>query len=154
MVALVGLRAACTPGADVRGPVAPALPAGGEVSADQAAALADGEVTYDEYAAGFRRFVSCMSAAGHEVVSISEKNQIIDYSITDAAVQDGSDDRCYLSEFGQLDGTWQVVNEDRGETADYVRACLRSAGIEPVDTLDGMLEQLETNGIDFAACDG
>ncbi len=89
-----------------------AKPADPEPSAEQAAALADGEVTREEYVAGFDRFAACMAEAGYEIGG-GRDLEIILYSLSSEAVSSGADHRCYLAEFAQLDIEWQGAHPQR-----------------------------------------
>ncbi|GAA2030462.1 hypothetical protein GCM10009819_12760 [Agromyces tropicus] len=91
----------------------PALKA--EASEAQQAALADGVVTEAEYRDGFARYAACMTDAGHPLLRIDESGTIIDYSNTAEAVNSGKDQRCYDSEFANLDVAWQLDQEANAE---------------------------------------
>ena len=72
-------------------------------SAEQTAALHDGEVTFGEYKAAFDRFSSCMAAKGRPITDVT-LNPLTDlYNFA----YDGNDD-CYNREFYAVDYSWQV----------------------------------------------
>ncbi|HQZ36749.1 MAG TPA: hypothetical protein PK020_20150 [Ilumatobacteraceae bacterium] len=72
-------------------------------STEQAAALTDDEVTFDEYEAGFQRFSDCMRSDGRPIsdVSFDPLTQLFNYAY------DGIDD-CYERELYALDVSWQL----------------------------------------------
>ena len=78
-----------------------------EPSSEQAAALADGEVTEAEYHAQFDRYAECMNDAGYPLGSIDKTGTVITAVRSEAAVTSGSDSRCYALEFEQVDTAWQ-----------------------------------------------
>jgi hypothetical protein len=78
-----------------------------QASAEQAAALADGIVDEAEYRAGLARYVACMADAGFTVDVLDTDEPIARYVISHEAVQDGADERCYVSEFRDIDMLWQ-----------------------------------------------
>jgi hypothetical protein len=88
---------------------APAVPP--SASAEQMAAMADGNVTEVEYRAGFDRYAQCMSDAGHPVDLIDSTETIIRYVNSAASVQSGVEARCYALEFALLDPAWQSANQ-------------------------------------------
>ena len=74
-----------------------------ERSDQQAAALNDDTVTFEEYQAGFRRFADCMERDGRpiSVVELDPTTQLYSWGY------DGIDD-CYERELYALDVTWQL----------------------------------------------
>jgi len=145
LAALAGCAGEAKPGAHPSPLVA-------SMSAEQAAAVADGVATYDEYTAGFGRFSSCLSASGYDLEITDEANEVIAYRIPDDAVSDGSEQRCYDAEFAQLDMLWQVARQDTSADAARLRECLAGNGVDPADTWDEMVEQAEQNSIDLLEC--
>ncbi len=75
-------------------------------STEQAAALTDDEVTFDEYQAGFQRFSNCMRDDGRPLdnVSFDPATQLFNYAY------DGIDD-CYERELYALDVSWQLSDD-------------------------------------------
>ena len=82
-----------------------------EPSQAQAEAMADGQVTEDEYRAGFNRYSECMTEAGYPLAFVDTTGTVIGYSNPSEAVTSGEEGRCYALEFGQIDPAWQVANE-------------------------------------------
>jgi hypothetical protein len=111
-------------------------PADPPQSTAQVSELADAQVTRDEYERGFQRFVDCMADAGHEVMSINKTEQRIDYVITGESVTDGTDARCYRTEYEALDNIWQTAHADNSETERILRQCFADAGVPFDGTFD------------------
>lgn len=124
-----------------------------QISEQVAQAMADGNITFDEYEASFRSYVGCLRDAGYTVIEEpSDANGVFNYSVPAQAVNDGVDEKCYNELFGPVDAAYQVANEDTSATAETLRACLISAGITPAGSVDEMLAQLEAEGMDLIAC--
>ena len=116
-------------------------------------AMSDGSVTIDEYQRAFRKYVGCMESAGFSVIeNEADTNGVINYSISNDAVVNGADQECYDLHYGPVDSAYQVAHEDSGSSAEFLRACLRAEGITPADTMKGLLEQFETEGLDIGEC--
>ena len=125
-----------------------------ERSEVQQAAVADSDVTLDEYREGFRRFQSCLSAEGYELHGVTIGDVLIDYGVPSAAVESGAEAQCYGAEFELLDVAWQVKNEDTSYTAEVLNKCLTDNGVVPQSTLAEMTDQLEAAGLKFEECLG
>lgn len=125
-----------------------------DASDAQAAEISDGEVTVDEYRAAFQRYRECLSAAGFELVDVEFSNPLYDYGVPNAAVEEGAEEECYLSEFRYTDILWQTSDhvQDNSETARVFRECLTERGIDPADSVAEMEGQLEEAGIDASEC--
>ena len=123
-----------------------------EMSSQQSLELADGVVSRDEYIAAYSRYIGCMGAAGYDLSAASQTSTVFSYAVPAEAVTDGSDERCYLSQFQGVDAAWQVANEDTSESADVLRACLVANGLPPKPTMAQLLADLEAAGIDLATC--
>lgn len=145
------LLAGCTAGA---GDTSVRATESAGISPSQAAALADGAVTFDEYQAGFRRYQSCMKNLGFDLVSISLAHKVYAYSMTDEAHSSQKAMACYNYEFMQLDAKWQVANQDDSETADHLAECLKSRGMKIPPTVEERLAELQAAGIDPTSCQG
>lgn len=122
------------------------------VSEDQKNALSDGVVTHDEYEAGYRRYVVCLSAAGFSVIDSGEKNQVHEFGVPADAISSGDDDRCYTHEFKNLDVEWQISRENTSQNAKIMHDCLVRRGIVPKSTVAEMSQQLEENNLSFDQC--
>lgn len=120
-----------------------------EASAQQLAEIADGVVTREEYLAAFNRFAGCLGAAGYDMSGFPQDDPILRYSIPGAAVSDGSDERCYIQQFEQVDLAWQIANQDLSETTEMMRKCLIENGITPAEHRVDVDAQFEEAGIDF-----
>jgi hypothetical protein len=114
-----GLPDAVTYATDVRSP-------------SQAAALDDDEVTFDEYKAGFQRFVDCMQRDGRPISDITFNTVTQLYSY----IYDGVDD-CYDRELYAVDLSWQTSDERPRDplhpdiSLDEIRAACAQDGASP-----------------------
>lgn len=122
-------------------------------SAAQIAALADGEVTREEYEAGFQRYVDCMAADGYEVSSIEMGEQRIDYAILGDSVLDGTDDRCYGAEYKELDIEWQTEHEDNADVERTLRQCFADAGIPMEGTFEDIWMRFQNGDMELTVED-
>ncbi|MDH6181957.1 hypothetical protein M2152_002139 [Microbacteriaceae bacterium SG_E_30_P1] len=120
----------------------------------QVDALVDGTVTAEEYDAGFDRFASCMAAAGHPLVFIDKSDVVYDYALTSESVSTGTDVQCYEAEFMEIDGSWQIANEDTSESTQILRDCLAHFGVEPAYPAEEVAQQMRDAAIDPRDCPG
>jgi hypothetical protein len=81
-------------------------------SAAEKAAVADGVVTRDEYVAAFNQYIGCMASAGDPVTGYDESSTMIQYTTPNDAVSDGTDHRCYQTQFRLVAELWGT--EDGG----------------------------------------
>jgi hypothetical protein len=116
------------------------------------AALAGGDIDYDKYIEGYRRFSTCMRAAGFPLTMESENNLVMDFAVVGEAVFDGTEAECYEREFAPLDIAWQLHQEDTSESAEILRQCLIKRGIVPEATVAAMTEQMSEEGIPLEDC--
>ena len=116
-------------------------------SAAQAAELADGVVSRDEYLAAFDRFSACMTAAGEPLLGVDTSGTLAVYRVSNESVDAGIDTRCYDPEFYLVDVGWQVAHEDDSESARILRACVVAAGLKPAETLAENHEILMAAGL-------
>lgn len=125
-----------------------------DVSAAQAAEISDRVVTANEYQAAFQRFRECLSGAGFELTDVELKNDVYQFGVPNAAVEDGADTECYQAEFRYVDMLWQSSDDvqNNSDTAQLFRECLQESGIEPGDTLEEMNKQLREAGIEPPEC--
>jgi hypothetical protein len=121
-------------------------------SAEQSAALEDSVVSREEYDEGFRRYQSCLSTAGYELVDVKEEYQVITFGIPASAVDSGVDADCYDKEFAQVDSTWQLSVEDQGKYATIFGQCLADAGLDSGGTKVEKEQRLESAGITIDDC--
>lgn len=122
------------------------------ISSQQSAALADGEVTWDEYETGFDAYRSCLAKAGYELVDPTRSGDVMDFRVPGGAVDSGADDHCYQYFWGQVDRAWQIAHEDTSETAKWIAACLQSKGVSPQPTKAENEELLRSHGIALSEC--
>lgn len=125
-----------------------------EASEAQAAEISDRVATADEYQAGFQRYRECLSAAGFELTGVEFTNSVYEFGVPNAAVEDGADEVCYVSEFRYTDMLWQNTDavQNSSDTAQLLRECLQERGIEPRDSLEELEEQLSGAGIELPEC--
>ena len=123
-------------------------------SAEQAAEISDREASADDYQAAFQRFRECLSAAGFELTDVEFKNNLYEFGVPNAAVEDGADEECYRAEFYYVDMLWQSSDlvQNSSETTQLLRECLAERGIEPQDTAAEIDAQLREAGIEPPEC--
>lgn len=139
----------------VEGSAAPYTPDLTGVSAEQAAELGDGEVTTDEYSAGFRRFEACLSAAGYQLRDVVvAPSGYISAGIPDAAVSSGVERECYALEWMQTDIIWQLAHPDDSPSNQFRRDCLIQNGIQPGETAEEIQLQWDEANLDPDNCEG
>ncbi|MBC7277496.1 hypothetical protein [Nocardioides sp.] len=124
-------------------------------SAAQAEEYGDRKITSDEYREAFNRYRECVRAAGFELIDLDMTGLVYEFGIPDTAAQNGTNDRCYSSEFHVVDMLWQTSDEveKHSETAQFVKECLQHHGIEPATTMDEMAIQFTEAGIEIAECE-
>jgi hypothetical protein len=82
-----------------------------DASPQQAAAMADGQVSDAEYHAQFDRYSECMIAAGYPLDAVNTSSVIITYVNSSDSVSSGEEGRCYAQEFSQIDLSWQAAHQ-------------------------------------------
>lgn len=120
----------------------------------QAAEIIDRVATADEYQAAFQRYRACMSKAGFELTDVEFTNSVYEFGVLSAAVENGADDKCYVSELRYTDELWQTSDavENNSVTAQLFRKCLGVRGIEPGNSLKEMDKQLREARIEMRDC--
>ncbi len=121
-------------------------------SAAQAAAMADGLVDRAEYRAGFERFRACMAESGYTVDVLDDSGTIIDARCLSEATDDGTDARCYDTEFRDVDESWQVAHQDEQTDGALLDACLRENGLAVPETRHEKVTALSEAGVDMGSC--
>ena len=123
-------------------------------SAAQKAELTDHIVTRGELLSAFSRYEGCMAALGHPMDS-SLSAIVPPDSVTSAAVMDGSDDRCFVTEYRDVDGRWQLELQAGSVGQASVAAC-KAGGTLGGDTSDqdGHRAFATPQGVlpDYSAC--
>lgn len=122
-----------------------------EASAVQVSELKDG-VTEDEYLAAFTRFEACMEDAGYPLIGVERVDNVMKYSHLAEAYDSGDRDRCYFTEFQQVDERWQFLNKDNSESNRVYQACLTAAGVTPKTTTEDVWAQVQEAGLDPEKC--
>jgi hypothetical protein len=97
-------------------------------SGAQAQELADGVITRDEDLAAFSRYEGCMGALGHPI-DVPATSIVPSYSVDDSAVADGSDTRCYVTEYRGVDEKWQLELQASQVGVASVAACVASGKV-------------------------
>jgi hypothetical protein len=87
--------------------------------------LSDGLITRDEVVAAFSRYEGCMGALGHPI-DMPPTSIVPSYSVDDSAVADGSDNRCYVTEYRGVDEKWQLELQASKVGVASVAACVAS----------------------------
>lgn len=121
-------------------------------SSQQRAEMADGVATRDEYLAAFNRFAGCLSAGGVDIAPADPEAVILSYAIPSEAVDSGTDDFCYRTQFMDVDTAWQIQNEDQSETTLRMKECLSDRGLAPAERTADVIRQLEDAGIAIEEC--
>jgi hypothetical protein len=97
-------------------------------SAAQKHELADGVVSRDEDLAAFNRFAGCMAVLGHPLIRPTA-GLVPGFSESNSALDDGSDNRCYSTEYRHVDAQWQIEISEGKVGAASVRACTSPAPV-------------------------
>ncbi|QSB23251.1 hypothetical protein [Curtobacterium sp. 24E2] len=123
------------------------------ISQQQRTALDDGAVTWDEYKSGFDAYQACLSEAGYQLMDPQvDEFQLMDFGIPDAAVQSGTEKKCYQLYWAQLDGAWQAAHEDSSESAEIIKACLESNGVTPAGKYTDNVKLMQKHNVDLSQC--
>lgn len=118
----------------------------------QQQALADGEVTQDEYVAGLDRYRACLNAGGYDFESFEMKGPLASFSLPAAAVDSGVDEPCYRAEWALLDEIWQLQHPDPDAQAVLQKFCLEARGLPSGTTAEETLQLFEESGIPLDEC--
>lgn len=126
------------------------------MSPEHEAAIADNQVTREEYEAGFRRFATCMDGAGGDLRSSDMNDDEISYSYTTVKIHD----RCYDAEYREIDAMWQLDNIDYAPTIAAFSTCLEAVSatpeldesLKPYDQMISLARQLVLNDLTEAGC--
>lgn len=116
-------------------------------------AMRDGEVTQEEYNAGFERFRVCLRDAGYEMRDVELIGVVWEGGIPKEAVDSGAEEECYIREYKFVDVIWQVSNQDDTEALHRMNYCLGIRGLATATTLSSAEQMIDEIGLDYAACD-
>lgn len=130
----------------------PQVPSG--ASAEQVAALEDGDVSEEEYTAGYRRLVACVTDAGYAIDEYGRPSTVYEFGIDAGAVDSGLFDECYDREFKAIDIVWQTENPPWTEAGPVLQGCLEDAGLSTEGNEEELKQRLVDNGIDVWVCLG
>lgn len=86
------------------------------LSPELTAAIADGEVSEEEYRAQFDRYSECMTTGGYPLEGVNTSGTIITSVVSDAAMTSGVYDRCYAEHFFDVDIAWQSAHAPQTNT--------------------------------------
>ncbi|MFB2584574.1 hypothetical protein [Herbiconiux liukaitaii] len=117
-------------------------------------ALADGHVDRAEYERGFAAFEACMSTSGYTVEVLESTGSILDYRYLAEATDDGTDARCYQTEFEGIDGSWQTAHQEERTDGALLDACLTDNGLAIPTTRQEKVDALVLAGVDLGSCLG
>jgi hypothetical protein len=123
-------------------------------SAEERAELSDGIVTHEEDLAAYGRYAVCMAALGHPIESNGyvQSGIVPDSSVNDAAVSSGADNRCYLTQYQDVDRLWQTEVEQGTQAAKSIQTCITKYGAEPAESAAQWTQQLTKLGKDWHLC--
>lgn len=117
--------------------------------------LADHVVTRDEVLSAFSRYEGCMGALGHPMDRSLTTIVPLD-AATSAEVTDGSDDRCFVTEYQDVDEQWQVELQAGSVGQVSVAACKASGklGAQTSDPNDAHRAFATMQGLlpDYSGC--
>jgi hypothetical protein len=121
----------------------------------QKADLSDQVVTRSELLGAFSRYEGCMGALGHPL-NKSLATIVPPDSATGAEVVDGSDDRCFVTEYGDVDEQWQLELQAGSVGQASVAACKAGGelGARASDRNDGHRAFATMSGVlpDYSGC--
>ena len=148
-LSLAGCASAPSPAQSaLTGPAGPSV----KMSSAQAAELADGKVTLDEYTAAMRRYVACDAKAGYVVQVGQLVDNVYEMAIPAAARDSGVDLKCDQREYFFLDQKWQIAHQDTTAVAIATGKCIAAKGITPATHWLKRYAQAMKLGINPAKC--
>lgn len=118
----------------------------------QREALADGEVTQDEYTEGFERFRACLRAEGYELRDVELVGVVWQAGIPAEAVDSGVEGECYPREYKFVDMVWQTSHSEETTLLEALRHCLRERGLGVPSTIDEAQQAVAGAGLEEATC--
>lgn len=148
---LTGCATAVEPTTET-GPVTAAIPESG-MSEEQTRALEDGTVTFDEYQASFDRFVACAAQSNITISVDGEENRVIEYHVGAAESDSEAYLGCYVTEFQQVDESWQLSREDSSALSQELATCLERWGLDVPPRFADRVAALDAAGIDPVQCE-
>jgi hypothetical protein len=120
-------------------------------SAAQTQELSDGTITRAEDVAAVNRYAGCMGAL-EDPISVSTDYATPSYTVNSAAYDDGTNTRCYNTEFAGVDEKWQIELEttDVGDVS--ISQCLLKEGVTPPATPKARFDELQSRDLNVSSC--
>jgi hypothetical protein len=122
-------------------------------SAEQTAQLAHTPITHADEAAAYERYLVCMAALGYNPGAIPTTTLTPQYTVGGGAVESGADNRCYVTQYGSVDSAWQLEVEQTDIAKASLDACAKSNGLKPAATAQAIIDELNTQNLNWQACD-
>jgi hypothetical protein len=120
-------------------------------SAAQTRELADGTITRDEDVAAVNRYAGCMGALGDSIY-VSTDYATPYYAVSDLAYQDGTNTRCYNTEFAAVDEKWQIELETTNIGQRSLDQCLLNEGVTPPATAQQRFVEMQSRDFALTSC--
>jgi hypothetical protein len=95
-----------------------------------------------------------MAALGHWIGNPADSEYTItpSYAVQDSAVTSGADNRCYVTQYQDVDVAWQTEVENGTQASRSVRECLINSGVTPASTVNDEMDQFNALGRDWQDC--
>jgi hypothetical protein len=117
----------------------------------QAQELSDGTVTRAEDLAAVNRYAGCMGALGTPIGVLSDY-VVPSYAVSDLAYQDGTDTRCYDTEYAAVDEKWQIELETTDVGDRSIVQCLVNEGVTPPATPSARFAEMQSRDFALTSC--
>ncbi|MFB2597088.1 hypothetical protein ACEXQE_04770 [Herbiconiux sp. P17] len=95
-----------------------------------------------------------MAESGYTVEVLDDESILIEARYLAEASDDGTDDRCYHTEFKDVDESWQIAHQDKRADGALLDACLRDNGLDVPKTRKEKVDALVLAGVDLGSCLG
>ncbi|MFB2585858.1 hypothetical protein [Herbiconiux liukaitaii] len=93
-----------------------------------------------------------MAESGYTVEVLNGDGTIIETRVLAEASDDGTDARCYQTEFQGVDESWQIAHQDERADGALLDACLRENGLTVPETRQEKVTALLEAGVDLGSC--
>jgi hypothetical protein len=117
----------------------------------QKSELDSGPITRADDLAAFERYEGCMGALGHPMDTIAT-SIVPAYTVDDSAVTDGSDNRCYVTEYRDVDEKWQRAVEQTDIATQSIDACLVVHEVTPAASPSARSKQVQELDLNLDEC--